>query len=424
MDGATGQLVWSEYYSTMNHERALAAAADAQGHLYIAGRISGPNLYDILVQKYDGDTGQTLWTRTIDGGAAFDDVGWDIAIDSQGRVVVCGLAGTSPNTAEAWTMVLDPAAGAQVWRQQLPGAVYNAEVQAGWVAIADNDDVILGTRTWEASTGFDLVLRRYAAGDGDEIWARRWNSGGTRADDPRAMILDTDGDVLMAGVSGGDYLVVKFSGATGEPLWHSTYAGPPNWYDVATCIANAPDGTVIASGFSDGSGTGWDVATIGLNPDTGGLLWAQRYDGDGQSDEARAVAVGPHGGIAVTGYAYTFGTSADFLVLYYEDDSASSAPAASDVPPLAALTGAWPNPFNPRVTLSYALPADGPVRLTIHDTRGRLVATLADGWRQAGPHTVSWDGRDRHGQPAPAGSYLAILQAGHQRSSRKLLLAK
>jgi len=422
VDGETGQLVWSNDYSTEYNERLVAAACDQDGNLYVIGRAFGAGFYDIIVQKYREHDGSNAWTRMIGGSAILDDVGWDITVDSQGRPVVAGLIGTSLSGADAVTCVLDPQTGEDIWRVDLPGAVYNTEVQGGWVATTANDDVILGTRTWEAATGFDLVLRRYAASDGDEVWSRRWNSGGATADDPRAMVLDGSGDILMAGVSAGSYLTVKFDGATGEPVWHSLYSGPPNWYDVATCLATAPDGTVVVSGFSDGSGTGWDVATLGLAPDDGSQLWVHRYDGFGQSDEARAIAVCPQGGVVVTGYCYSYTTGNDALVLYFEGDGITAAPGG--LPPLAALTGAWPNPFNPRVNLAFALQAGGAVTLTIHDLRGRLITTLVDGVHPSGDHTAVWDGRDQVGQPAASGVYLAVLQAGGSRTSQKLVLGK
>ena len=81
-------------------------------------------------------------------------------------------------------------------------------------------------------------------------------------------------------------------------------------------------------------------------------------------------------------------------------------------PPPSALgtVTAFPNPANPAVTIRYELAAAGPVRLTIHDARGRLVRRLVDGPRPAGRHDVRWDGVDADGRAAPSGIYLFRLE--------------
>jgi outer membrane protein assembly factor BamB len=423
VDGETGQLVWSESYSTLYNERLVALACDPAGDLYVVGRAFGDGFYDLVVQKYYGDSGIQAWSREFGSAAILDDIGWDLVIDSQGRIAVAGLMGVTISEAEAVVMVLDPVLGEVVWTQTLPGAVYNIEQLAGWLTIADDDDVILGTRTWESGTGYDLVLHRFDAADGAEVWHQRWNSGGATADDPRCMVADpTSGDLLVAGVSDGDYLVARFDAGTGAPVWQAGYAGPPDWYDVATCLTVGPDGTVVASGFSDGSGTGWDVATVAFDPTDGAELWAVRFDGHGQSDEARAVTLGPDGRVYVTGYVYSYETGSDLLALCYETAGATAAP--DDVPGRLAVTEAWPNPFNPRVTVGYAVPRDGHATLTVHDLRGRLVAELAAGAHTAGAHAVVWDGTDRGGRPLASGTYLAVLRSGAGRASWKLTLSK
>jgi hypothetical protein len=62
------------------------------------------------------------------------------------------------------------------------------------------------------------------------------------------------------------------------------------------------------------------------------------------------------------------------------------------LPRCTGLLRNYPNPFNPSTTLSYELRAAGFVNLRVYDTAGRLVATLVDGWRQAGTHEVTFDG--------------------------------
>lgn len=83
-----------------------------------------------------------------------------------------------------------------------------------------------------------------------------------------------------------------------------------------------------------------------------------------------------------------------------------------------------PNPFNPRTTVGGELPAAAPVRLTVHDARGRLVAVLHDGLLDAGSFALAWDGRDLAGRAAPGGVYLFRLDDGRAVHGAKGLLVK
>lgn len=91
-----------------------------------------------------------------------------------------------------------------------------------------------------------------------------------------------------------------------------------------------------------------------------------------------------------------------------------------------ALLGARPSPASRPVAteLAWRQGSPAPVRLTIHDVRGRLVRRLVsplDGVRAAGEHRVAWDGRDASGRPAPAGVYAVMLEAQGQRRTLRLV---
>jgi hypothetical protein len=89
------------------------------------------------------------------------------------------------------------------------------------------------------------------------------------------------------------------------------------------------------------------------------------------------------------------------------------------------LAAARPNPFNPRTTIAFELPAAAPVRLSVFDMTGRLVRTLIDGeTRAAGPHEVSWDGQDALGQPVAAGVYVCRLESDGRSVARRMTLVK
>jgi len=94
------------------------------------------------------------------------------------------------------------------------------------------------------------------------------------------------------------------------------------------------------------------------------------------------------------------------------------------VPSNVLLGRASPNPFGTSMTLSYALPTRGHVRLSIYNVAGREVAALIDGPMDAGPHLASWDGTNARGAELPAGVYFARLAfAGHD-EARKIVLAR
>jgi len=78
-----------------------------------------------------------------------------------------------------------------------------------------------------------------------------------------------------------------------------------------------------------------------------------------------------------------------------------------------------PNPFNPSTVLSFELRAASRVSLRVYDTAGRLVATLVDGWREAGVHEVTFDGAK-----LASGIYYCSLRSGSARDMLKMALVK
>ena len=84
----------------------------------------------------------------------------------------------------------------------------------------------------------------------------------------------------------------------------------------------------------------------------------------------------------------------------------------------------YPNPFNPSTAINFRLSATGQVKLDIFDLRGRLVRRLVKQELSAGPHVISWDGRDAAGSAVASGAYFYRLNANGQSYSRKMTLLK
>jgi hypothetical protein len=85
--------------------------------------------------------------------------------------------------------------------------------------------------------------------------------------------------------------------------------------------------------------------------------------------------------------------------------------AVGPVRPSLSLLPVSPNPARDAARIAFTLPADAHVRLTIHDPQGKRVRELVDGVREAGPHAITWDGRDARGEAAPPGAYFVRLDS-------------
>lgn len=96
----------------------------------------------------------------------------------------------------------------------------------------------------------------------------------------------------------------------------------------------------------------------------------------------------------------------------------SAVPAAA-VPDGFSLEQNFPNPFNPSTTISFSLPAQQFVSLSIIDLLGNEVSSVLRETRTAGTHSVSFDASH-----LPSGIYFYRLQSGGRTAVRKMLLLR
>jgi hypothetical protein len=108
---------------------------------------------------------------------------------------------------------------------------------------------------------------------------------------------------------------------------------------------------------------------------------------------------------------------------FWTEKKTGPATAVEDPPPTLPksyrLDQNHPNPFNPRTTISYALPKEGHVLLSVYDVRGRRVATLVNQTQSAGEHSHVFAPVD-----LASGVYFYQLKAPGFEQVRRLVLAR
>ena len=83
-----------------------------------------------------------------------------------------------------------------------------------------------------------------------------------------------------------------------------------------------------------------------------------------------------------------------------------------------------PNPTSDQVEWSFGLPQGARVNLTMFDLHGARVRSLANGWRDAGFHHVSWNGLTDRGERVRPGIYYGRFEVNAQTMLRKVVLLR
>lgn len=84
----------------------------------------------------------------------------------------------------------------------------------------------------------------------------------------------------------------------------------------------------------------------------------------------------------------------------------------------------YPNPFNPTTRFRVALPQTGHVEISVFNILGQKVSTLVNEVRDAGYHTITWNGTGYDGSPAASGIYFVRMNADKFVSVQKVMLLK
>jgi len=316
---ASGVEQWVARYTGPGN-LATALAVDTAGNVYVAGYSrSGTSLYDYATVKYNA-SGVEQWVARYNGPGNSDDSATALAVDAAGNVYVTGYSGGA-STSSDYATVKYNASGVEQWvaRYSYTGPGNSAD-SATALAVDAAGNVYVTGNSLSSVTFDDYATVKYNA-SGVEQWVARYNGPGNSDDSATALAVDAAGNVYVTGYSFGsvtssDYVTVKYN-ASGVEQWVARYNGPRSSVDRATALAVDAAGNVYVAGNSLGSGTSSDYATVKYNA-SGVEQWVARYNGPGNSaDSATALAVDAAGNVYVTGYSLGSGTFDDYATVKY-----------------------------------------------------------------------------------------------------------
>ncbi len=101
------------------------------------------------------------------------------------------------------------------------------------------------------------------------------------------------------------------------------------------------------------------------------------------------------------------------------EDPLATSIEEGELPVQVALRQNYPNPFNPATSITFELNNPEQVTLKVYNVKGQEVATLADGFHNAGEHQVSFDAGN-----LSSGVYFYRLQTSSRSITRSMTLLK
>lgn len=462
-----GDTAWTRRYDGPNGTLDLAydIAVDGLGNVYVTGWSEGVGTYvDYATVKYDS-SGTLLWLRRYDGPAASLDGARALALDSRGNAYVTGTSAgaLAPGRLDYATIRYYPN-GDTAWVRRYVGPNLENEAYA-ITADEDGNVYVTGKSRCDGYMNYDYATVKYDS-MGTELWARRYDWGGSYADIAYAITVGNLGDVYVTGESwhadsGFTIATVKYD-SDGNQLWVGRYQGTDKGSHAGYAIGMDDSGNVYVTGRGDDSTWGIVYATVKYYPN-GDTAWARTYcDPDDTPDIPYSIAVDDFGDVYVTGMDRTVkydtdgnqlwvgqwggvdvaldssdnvyvtgwdavsGEKLSFVTAKYVQTTSGldDPPGDRQSPSRFALFQNQPNPFNLRTRIRFDLGVSGFVELSIRDVLGRKVRTIVSEYLSIGPKFFFWDGKNDSGNEVASGIYFYQLRVDDFTETKKSVLLK
>lgn len=335
-DASSGVQLWSARYNgpANRNEYASSIAVSRDGvRVFVTGSLENPysSYYntDYATVAYNASTGAQLWASGYDGNVGNNsgsDNATSIAVSPDGgRVYVTGTSYYSATYYDYVTLAYNAATGgAFVAGHRFSGPSNDYDSPKSLAVSPDGSRVYVTGQSYQGSS-YDYLTVAYTASTLTPLWSATYVD--VNDDAASSLTLSPDGSRLYvtgrsySSTSSYNYVTLAYNTSTGARFWAIGYNGPSSSDDSASAVAVDPSGTrIFVTGYSHGSGTSSDYATVAYNAGPGTQAWQSRYDGPGNgADQASSMVVSPDGRrVFVTGQSHGSGTSLDYATVAYD----------------------------------------------------------------------------------------------------------
>jgi cysteine-rich repeat protein len=300
----SGSEVWSHTHASgTGVDAGRAVVVNESRDAFVVGQVRTPTgTADIWLRRYTVEGGLD-WTRTLDGGLDANDVGFGIARADDALYLAASMAAPEGGTDAAYARY--DLSGTLVWQLGDVGPVLGGSDAALAVAVDPAGyPIVVGHQTVQGQ-GINAWIRKLDPA-GNALWTVS-SDGPVNGDDrANAVATDFDGNIVVAGWQTGaagnrDIWIHKID-PDGAEVWTVIVDGAEALNDAAHGVAIDDDGAIVVAGFEGTSVPSPSQWWVGKFDAAGAPLWTVTDAGTtGEGAQARGIAIGPGGDIAVVG---------------------------------------------------------------------------------------------------------------------------
>ena len=111
----------------------------------------------------------------------------------------------------------------------------------------------------------------------------------------------------------------------------------------------------------------------------------------------------------------------DRIIIYRNDITTEVTGKQPDVPESFQLYQNYPNPFNNLTQIEFDLAEDSQVEIVIYNINGQKVKVLYEGFKNAGAHRMTWNGRNDLNQQVSSGLYFYKIKIDKKSFTKKMI---
>lgn len=214
-----GMALWTSSFTppASGSSEGRSAKIDGSGNIYVTGNAPGTSLNNDYTTVKFSSTGTLLWAKQYNGSGNHEDIAYSLDLDASGNAIVTGSSRSSSviNTEDFITIKYNGITGDSVWTRRYAAGTTGPDIAKCVKADASGNIYVTGYSHPASVPTTECVTLKYNSA-GVQQWVIFYNNTSNLGDFAQVLAVDPSNNVYISGYTsvpgmGYDYCTIKYS---------------------------------------------------------------------------------------------------------------------------------------------------------------------------------------------------------------------